>query len=149
MIYIKMGMVAVLLSRAIYTDVKRGQIENGLIAIGLIMGLICAGMAGGLSEILNSIKMVFTVMAALFFLFVIKGLGAGDIKLFAMLAAFFPGEIFSIVIISFFMGAGIALGRMVIRAVKRIPIYRRYETLNFSIPIAVGTGIIGVLQLMS
>lgn len=148
MIYIKSGIVTVLLLRAVYTDMKRGQIENWLIVIGLVLGLVCAGVIGGVPELLNSVKMVCTMTTALFFLFVIKGLGAGDIKLLAMLAAFFPKVIFSIVITSFFVGAGIALARMAVRAVKHIPIYRRHETINFSIPIAVGTGIIGLLEFM-
>lgn len=149
MIYLKVGIVTGILFRAVYTDVKNGRIENRLIVAGLILGFICSGVAGGLPELLNSVKMVCTITIALFFLFVIKGLGAGDIKLFAMLAAFFPEEIISIVIVSFFVGAGIVLGRMVVRAIRHIPIYRRHETLNFSIPIAVGTEIIGLLQLMS
>lgn len=149
MILIKTGITIVLLFRAVYTDVKNGKIENGLIAFGLVFGLICAGMADGLPGLLSSVKMVCTITAALFFLFVMKGLGAGDIKLFAMLAAFFPEQILSIVIVSFFIGAGMALGRMAIRAVKHRPIYKRHETLNFSIPIAAGTGIVGLLQLVS
>ena len=148
MIYIKSGIVMGLLLRAIYTDMKRGQIENRLIVTGLVLGFVCAIVTGGVSGLLDSVKMVCTITVALFFLFVIKGLGAGDIKLLAVLAAFFPKEIFSIVIVSFFVGAGIALARMAVRAVKHIPIYRRHETLNFSIPIAVGTGIIGLLEFM-
>ena len=149
MIGIKIGIITILLSRAVYTDLKKGQIENRLIVAGLIIGFSCAGFDGGLPEILNSAKMVCIITAALFFLFIIKGLGAGDIKLFAVLASFFPKSIVSIVVVSFFMGAGIALGRMAVRAVKHIPVYRKHEVLNFSIPIAAGTGIISLLQLVS
>lgn len=124
MICIKLGIVAILLFRAVYTDVKRGQIENRLIVTGLVLGFICTIVTGGLSGLLDSVKMVCTITAALFFLFVIKGLGAGDIKLLAVLAAFFPKVIFSIVIASFFVGAGIALARM---AVKHIPFLVRND----------------------
>lgn len=148
MVFIKIGIAAILLFRASYTDLKEGRIENRLIAAGLTLGLICAGIEDGLPGLIGSIKMVCTITVALFFLFVIKALGAGDIKLFAVLASFFPEEIVSIIITSFFMGAAIAIGRMGVRAVRHLPVYRKKETLNFSIPITAGTVIVGFLHLV-
>lgn len=149
MVWIKMGIITAVLFRAVYTDVRERRIENQLVVTGLVSGFICAIMDGGLPALLNSMKMMCTITVALFFLFVIKGLGAGDIKLFAVLATFFPDNIVSIVIASFFTGAGIALGRMLIRAVRHLPVYRRKETMNFSIPIAAGTGIVSLLQFVT
>lgn len=136
------GLVAVLLMRAVYTDLKTEKIENRLIGFGLISGFVCAYIRGGPSQFLTSAKMMCIIIFVLFFLFAIKGLGAGDIKLLGVLALFFPEDIVSIIAASFFIGAGIAGGRMIIRAWKKIKVYKKKETLNFSIPIALGTGAI-------
>lgn len=108
--WIKMGLVSALFMRAIYTDLKNQKIENKLIGIGLVMGLGCSYISGGKWGLMESIKMVCIIIIALFFLFVIKGLGAGDIKLLGVISAFFPGEIVTIIVLAFFAGAVFALG---------------------------------------
>jgi Flp pilus assembly protein protease CpaA len=110
-----------------------------------VLGLLYTGYFGGREQVLLSLKMTGIVMAALFFLYVMKGLGGGDIKLFGMLAAFYPEEIFGIVVLSFFLGAGFALFRMVVRVLRREAVYQRGETLHFSIPIAMAAMVLPVL----
>lgn len=144
--WIKMGLVSVLFMRAIYTDIKRQKIENQLIGIGLVAALVCSCISGGQEGLIESMKMVFIVVIALFFLFVIKGLGAGDIKLLGVMSAFFPEEIITIIVFAFFSGAVYALGRMVIRAFLKQPVYQHREMLNFSIPIAMGTIVTEVIK---
>lgn len=97
---------------------------------------------------LAGIKMMCAVISVLFFLFIIKGLGAGDIKLLGVLALFFPEDAVSIIAASFFTGAVIAGGRMLIRACKKEKIYKRKETLNFSVPIALGTGAVKLWNIL-
>lgn len=146
--WIQLGIAALLLIRAAYTDLKTGKIENRLIVLGLAAGFVCAYAEGGTSRLLTGIKMMCIVIAALFFLFAIKGLGAGDIKLLAMLALFFPEDAVSIIAASFFAGAAIAGGRMLIRAWRREKIYKRKEPLNFSVPIALGTGAVKLWNML-
>jgi len=146
--WIQLGIAALLLIRAAYTDLKTGKIENRLIVLGLAAGFVCAYAEGGTSRLLTGIKMMCIVIAALFFLFAIKGLGAGDIKLLAMLALFFPEDAVSIIAASFFAGAAIAGGRMLIRAWRREKIYKRKEALNFSVPIALGTGAVKLWNML-
>lgn len=146
--WIQLGIAALLLIRAAYTDLKTGKIENRLIVLGLAAGFACAYAEGGTSRLLTGIKMMCIVIAALFFLFAIKGLGAGDIKLLAMLALFFPEDAVSIIAASFFAGAVIAGGRMLIRAWRREKIYKRKEALNFSVPIALGTGAVKLWNML-
>lgn len=146
--WFKWGIVSVVLIRAVYTDIKKGKIENRLMAAGLITALLCAYIEGDLQRLGQSIKMAAVVTAMLLLFFVIKGLGAGDIKLLAVLAAFFPQDIMRIVVAAFFVAAGIAVGRMLIRACKRKPVYKKRETLHFSIPIAIATGAVWIAGLL-
>lgn len=137
--WIKLITVCLLLTRIVYTDVTKGKIENICIRAGMTAGLLLAYGSGGVGEVWMGIKMSAVLLLALFFLFVIKGLGAGDIKLLCMLAVFYPKQIISIVILSFFAGAFWAVGKMIIRWFRKMPFYIRKEALHFSVPVAVST----------
>lgn len=138
--------VAALLARAVYTDRKEGRIENRLLLAGLVSGLLLSCVNGGAKGFLDSLKTMGIIFVALFFLFLIKGLGAGDIKLFCVLAVFFPEGAVSIVVVSFFAGAVIAIGRMVLRWLRKETVLVKHETMNFSEAIAVGTGIVVMMR---
>lgn len=132
----------VVLCRAVYTDIKTGKIENRLIAAGLMGGLLFAAVRDGPKGIWTSVRMMGIVFVMLVFLFIIKGLGAGDIKLFCVLAVFFPEDIIQIIVISFFAGGIAAAGRMLLRFFRGQNLYIRHETMNFSVPIFVGTAFV-------
>lgn len=131
-----------LLIRAVYTDVKKGIIENVLVAAGIGIGVGLAYLEGGFPIVLTSVKMAGIVLAALFFLFVIKGLGAGDIKIFMVIAIFLQKEVVSVIVLSFFAGAVLALLKIGLRFLKKETCYIRNEKMNFSIPILIGTVIV-------
>lgn len=138
--------VLVILTRAIYTDIKEGKIENVCVLIGFVAAGCYAFLSGGEQVFFESVKMAVVILVALFFLFILKGLGAGDIKLFCVLAAFYPKDAMGIVVISFIVAAGIVIERMVIRALWKKSIYIPGETMNFSVPIGIATIIVEVMQ---
>ncbi len=140
--------VLLLLGRAIYTDFKKGVIENRNIGMGILTGFAWSMVYGGEKALLASIKMVVVVFVALFVLFLMKGLGAGDIKLLCALATFFPENIFGIICIAFLVAAGMALFKMLIRFVKHKAILVRGETLIFSLPIGVAALVILFWELL-
>ncbi len=139
--WIRWAALAGVQARAVYTDVKRGTIENMLIVTGLVIGLICAGIRGGPMGCLQSVKMAGIVLAMLFLLFVMRGLGAGDIKLLCVVAAFFPDRAMTILVTSFLAGGLLAIGKIAFRRIKKEKISLRKETIHFSVPIALGTWI--------
>jgi prepilin peptidase CpaA len=140
--WIMITVAGAVLLRAVYTDIKSGKIENRLMLTGLISGTLFAAIRDGPKGIICSIKYVAIMFAALIFLFIIRGLGAGDIKLLCVMAAFFQKEAFAIVVAAFFAGACMGIGRMLLRFIKRETVYVRHETLNFSIAILVGAIIV-------
>lgn len=144
--WIGLSAAAVLLARAVYTDIREGKIENRVIVTGLLSGLLLACLNGGVKGFLDSAKMAGVTLAVLLILFLIKGLGAGDVKLFCMLAVFFPGEVISIIVVSFLAGGVMAVQKMCFRYLQKEKVYVRHETMNFSIPIAVGTGIVIMMK---
>ncbi len=144
--YFENLIVIVLLAGAMYTDRKEGKIKNSSLLVGLGSGLLLSYLENGTQGFLESITAAGIMLAALFFLYLIKGMGAGDIKLLCVLAAFFPEEGISIVTASFFTGAAMVVGRMVCRWVKKEIVFIKHETMKFSIPITIGTGIVFVVR---
>lgn len=139
-------LVLTILIWAIYTDIRKGIIENRCMVYGLLAGGLYTVLFKGGAGLLEDMKMSIVMLIALFALFLLKGLGAGDIKLFCVLAAFYPRDAMGIVVISFIIAAGLAIGKMLIRAIQRKQIYLRGERMNFSIPIGIATVVIEIIQ---
>lgn len=135
----KLLVLTIVLARAVYTDVKKGVIENGLILFGMATGLCFTFFGGNLAAVWLSVKTAAIILVSLFFLFLIKGLGAGDIKLFTVLAVYLQKDVVLVMILSFFLGAVIAILKMLARFLKKEKWYIKGEQLNFSVPIAIGT----------
>ncbi len=136
--WIRYALVILVLGRTIYTDIRYGIIENRCIGVGLVSGCCLAWMTGGIEGFIEGIKMAVIVLAMLFVLYIGKGLGGGDIKLFCVLAVFFPNLILKILVISFFSAAMLAVIQMIVRWIKKIPVYRKNERIIFTIPIGMG-----------
>lgn len=140
MIFIlKCVLVLLLLVRVVYTDVRVGKIENRTLFIFLTIGGIISIIDGGYIGFFAGMKMVILVTVILFLLYLVKGLGAGDIKLFAVLSLYFPDEAIGIIGVSFVVAGIWAILKMVYRGIKRKKILVAGETIHFSIPIAIAT----------
>lgn len=89
-------------------DLKTDRIPNGFILLGTIIGISGGVLSGrGLSDILASVLLAFLLMYPLY---MIGALGAGDVKLFAMIGSFVAaGEFLAILAGAFFIGAGFSL----------------------------------------
>lgn len=135
----ELAFLALVLIRATYTDWNTGKIENRLIVSGYITALLLAFVENGITGCLESLIGAGGMIIALYFLFVLKGLGAGDIKLLSVIAAFFPDNGISIVVNSFFIAGIFIVCRMVWRKLRKQPVYFKKETLHFSVPIALST----------
>lgn len=142
MTWIKGILIFTMLLRAVYTDIRERRIENRLLAAGAVTGLLFQVFTGNQETVFRSIKSAVLMFAALFFLYFIRGLGAGDIKLLCVLALFFGRDSMGIVIVSFFAAAVVAVLRMLWRFVRNEKIYQKGETLRFSIPVTISTAII-------
>lgn len=144
--WIRVVLVCLLLGRAIYTDVKKGIIENRNMLSGLIVACIWTYWNVGMSGLLKSVKMIVFTFVILFMVYIVKGVGAGDVKLLCVLSAFYPDCSVDIVVISFLVAAVISVGKMLVRWVQRKAVLISGETILFSIPVGIGTGIVLLQQ---
>lgn len=134
--------VVLLLIRASYTDITRGKIENKVLQIFILIGGAMLLVHGGYRELLQGMKMAVIITAVLLVLYLKKALGAGDIKLLAVIALYFPDYSIPIVVSAFIAAGVLSVLRMIGRAVRREKVLVAGETIHFSIPIAIATVIV-------
>ena len=133
---IKIGCMFLLLFRTVYTDTQYGKIENPVIGIGYVLAFLLAYCEGGILETVTSIKASLMMILILFILFILKGLGGGDIKLFSVIAAFYPEIGFQVVVLSYVVAGIFIFIRSIYRVITQQIGYPKGETIHFSFPIA-------------
>jgi len=77
-----------ILSVAVVFDLRWRRIPNALILGGLLLGLACGNAFGGLDGALDSGLGALLGLALFFPFFLLRWLGAGDVKLLAVVGAF-------------------------------------------------------------
>ena len=127
--------VVPILLASVYTDLRTGKIKNKLIFSAMISGCLLNYVTGGLAAMASGIKMAAITIAFLYVLFLIGGLGAGDIKLLALIGLLFPDNVILITVLSFLIAGGIAFIRIVGRIIRREKAIVKGETMHFSVPI--------------
>jgi prepilin peptidase CpaA len=97
-------------SMAVYWDIKNWRIPNWLIGFGMISGFTWGAVQSGFrTGLLKSLLGVIVPIVILYFLFLIKALGAGDIKLFAVVGSYIGTPVITIIFYSFLAGGVISL----------------------------------------
>ena len=108
-----MIVLLLILIAAVYTDYKQNRIPNWISIFGVLSGLIISFIHGGVSQCLEGMGAMILPVLVLYPIFKIGGMGAGDLKLFAVAGSYLgiQGIIISFVI-AFITGAIISLLKM-------------------------------------
>ncbi|MBQ3796103.1 MAG: prepilin peptidase [Butyrivibrio sp.] len=120
------------MSGAVFTDLYKDKIYNVWVIPGLLTGLITA-LIQGPDRFRTSLMAVLVSFVVLMPVYLIKGIAAGDVKLFLSTASFLSmQELYSCILFSFLIAGAISLG---------ILIFKRNEkkTMHFAIPIMAST----------
>lgn len=103
-------MLSLLLLLAVACDLRERRIPNALIGVGLALGLVFGALAGGLNEVGSRSLGAFAGLAALFPFFALRMLGAGDVKLMAVVGSFTGASaLLPILLYTFIAGGALAL----------------------------------------
>ena len=101
-------------------DLAREKIPNTLILIGLFAGLMICLADRGLGGIQSFVWKALWPVLLLFLLFLIRALGAGDLKLFSVISVFLPtGETMHVITVSFLLGAIVSFVRILFQRQTR------------------------------
>jgi prepilin peptidase CpaA len=116
-----LSVLAVLLTAAAWSDFKHHRIPNSIVFFGLVAGIVLNGLlahghgfsnrydpgAGGFSFALIGIGLG---LACLLPFYLLRAMGAGDVKLMAMVGAFLgPSDVLGAVVFTFLAGGAMAL----------------------------------------
>ncbi|TGY96084.1 prepilin peptidase [Petralouisia muris] len=118
-----------LLISAAVMDIRRGKISNRLILCGLAAGLFFQFADAGWKGAGVFLRNVSIPVILCYLLFLIRALGAGDIKLFSVIGGIWNLEILTVTImISFLAAAGISFCKMLYHhnLVSRLCIFGDY-----------------------
>jgi len=98
-----------------YFDLRSRRIPNWLVATTIVLSLTWHTVISGLAGLGMSALGMVVGIAMLFPLFLVRGMGAGDVKFFGALgAAVAYPHVFTIFVISAFIAGGMALFRVVL-----------------------------------
>lgn len=101
-----------LLAAAVFFDLKTTKVPNPLIIAGYITGALLRIRAP--EDALQCLADILWPIIILYPLFLMRGLGAGDIKLFSVLSILYPFSILiQIMILSLYVGAGLIISRKI------------------------------------
>lgn len=119
----------ILAAGASYFDLKEDRIPNLLVALGALGGVLRNVYVNGWDGAVSGFISAVIVFAILFPVYLIRGIGAGDVKLFAVMASFFePYEALGSLIICFGFSAMISFVRMIFtgQLFARLHLIREY-----------------------
>ena len=117
-------------------DIHTGKIPNRFILLSLFSGFIYQILTKGVLILPASMLGTIFTIILLFPLFIMKGLGAGDVKLFAVIGSFLSiteyQTILNLIILSLLIGG--------VQSIILICVHRKYQSkIHFTIPILLST----------
>lgn len=122
-----MCVLLLILLAAVFTDYRYGKIPNWMILFGIISGLFISFMNEGILFCLEKVGAVFIPVLFLYPLFLIEGIGAGDIKLFSVVGSFLGIKgVFISLIFAFVVGAIISILKLIkVQIIKKDIFHRK------------------------
>lgn len=136
-VFIYYILLAVLLTAAVVSDIRTYRIPNALNALGCLTGMTYGVASGGVGGLCRSFMGIIVPAALLMVLFVLRVIGAGDIKLLSAIGAFVSLDIIKIIVISFVLTALYGIGTVVLGYCRHSK--RGFTKIHLSIPIMFGT----------
>jgi prepilin peptidase CpaA len=114
-ISLELILIALVLTAAIW-DLKSRRIPNWLSLAGIVCGIALNSFLYGLTGAKESLEGMATAFVIYFLLYLVRAMGAGDVKLMAAVGAFVgPGNWFMIFLITAVLGGLIALTVLLLR----------------------------------
>jgi prepilin peptidase CpaA len=110
MVWLTLVSMGLLLLASVWTDVKGGKIPNRIVFPGLVLGILFNAVLPGGLGLLNAMGGVLVGLAALLPMYLLRVMGAGDVKLMAMVGASLGLEgVFGAVVGTFLAGGVLSL----------------------------------------
>ncbi|WP_024302866.1 prepilin peptidase [Pseudogulbenkiania sp. MAI-1] len=118
----RLGLLAGFLLAAVFTDTATRKIPNKLVAAGVITGLLCQALLPDGDGLIAALKGMVLGFALFFPLYMLRVMGAGDVKLMAMVGTFTGHQDIIGIVLSTLLAGGILslLFALRLRAVRQL-----------------------------
>ena len=120
-------------------DLAQGRIPNLIVLAGFIFWIIYTIWSSGVAGIFDSLVSVIIVGTFLFIIYLVGGIGAGDVKLICLLISFLSlTDSMKFVILALFIGAVYGCIKLLLEVSERISkgkIVKKRHTIKFTGPI--------------
>lgn len=134
--------LGIIIGTSFVFDLFYDRIPNMIISIGFLFWFPCIYISRGFSGIISSICSIIIIGTFLFILYLLRGIGAGDVKLMSLIVSFLPlNDGIKLIILIFFIGAFFGVIKLL-----WVLLYRKSDrnvdfkiiSIKFSGPILVG-----------
>jgi prepilin peptidase CpaA len=139
---LRIALLCVLVLSAVFFDVRSHRIPNWLVLCGLVIGIgYHSFMASGWG-VAYSLKGAAVGFGVFLPIYLLRGMGAGDVKLMAMVGSFLgPASTFGAILMTLFAGGVLALAVALARGLLPMMIANvRLMLTNAAVKAAVGRG---------
>lgn len=134
----RLTLLAILMA-AVVADFREMKISNRLIAFGLFLGLAFRILVEGSAGIVHFLVNISIPVILLFFLFQMRALGAGDIKLFSVAGGFLAaGQLFALMTMSFLAAGVIGIAKLLWQRATTGSFGSGRTLIHFSLAILIG-----------
>lgn len=121
------------LTMAVVMDLTTWRISNRLICTGLIWGLAFRIFQEGSVGIVHFLMNISIPVILFFLLFQMRGLGAGDIKLFSMTGGFLSfRQLVCLMVVAFLVAAGIGVVKLLLQKEWSVHFWEKRTLIHFS-----------------
>ncbi|MBE5943959.1 MAG: prepilin peptidase [Lachnospiraceae bacterium] len=127
---------------ATFWDLKTYRIPNKLTALVCVLGLLYSGCVGGFHLLGKSVLGMLLPVGILFIFYVLKVVGAGDVKLLAGLGTFFYFDVVYILILTMIIVAVYGMFLLVARWIRGGRLGKDFvlaTRMHMSVPICIAT----------
>ena len=132
-------LLSVILSIAVWSDVRTAKISNRLILAGLATGLSFRIWGSGWTGFIMFVVNISIPVILLYLLFLMRAIGAGDIKLFSVAGGLLgTKECLTLIVSAFVVGALLSFGKIIWLAAQKKWCFGEKHFIHFSIAILVG-----------
>ncbi len=120
-------------------DLRTYKIPNQISFTGVMTGLFLNLIIKGFTGVKMSLLGIMCPVVMLYLLFLIKAVGAGDIKLLAAIGAFVSLKIINVIFLTFVMAAIYSFAFVILKLVKRLAGKEKnrygFSRMHLSVPI--------------
>lgn len=115
-----MGILIGVFSAAVFADWRFYRIPNLCIAVGTAAGLVMTYRSCSLAGILEALAGMFLIFTAFYPFYLLRGIGAGDVKLFMMMCCHIRGgRLLHYLLVTMLLAAVVSMAKMIVYAESR------------------------------